>query len=275
VRALARKKEALTLTYPGIVEQPGVTESLLLDELMRKFQSAKRYLRERIFEGYNRKEAVNLAKPFFLSNSRYMRDAFLEAEASISSQRELLPIYVQQNEVKIKHLEQEIDRLSKSKRKDHIDKMEYKKSKVRKLSNQKNYFQYHIDHGTVPKMVDGSKRLFKERKNKKITKEEWRDKRSNAIYARGEKSKGGNENIKLSYVGEDLFDMRILNPLSNKKGDRISFTVRIPEKFVFLMASYLQTGNAYSIRVLRIKGRYEICVTLEGKFRVRLLLIKE
>ena len=29
VKALAKKREALTLTYPGIVEQLGVTESLL------------------------------------------------------------------------------------------------------------------------------------------------------------------------------------------------------------------------------------------------------
>jgi predicted transposase len=260
---MTKKKNSLTFTYPGIVEKPSDAEIFILDELMRKFQSAKRYLRERIFEGYNRKEAVNVAKPFFLSNSRYMRDAFLEAEASISSQKELLPTYVKQNEVNIKHLEQQIDRLSTSKRKKNIGKIEYKKSKMRKLFNQKNYFQYHIDHGTVPKMVDGSKRLLKDLKNKKITKEEWRDKRSNAIYARGEKSKGGNENIKLSYVGEDLFDMRILNPLSNKKGDRISFAVRIPEKFVCFIASYLETGNAYSIRVLRTKGRYEIRLTVE------------
>ena len=40
---------------------------------MRKFQSGKRYLRERIFEDENRKEAVDMAKPLFINNSRYIR----------------------------------------------------------------------------------------------------------------------------------------------------------------------------------------------------------
>ncbi|MCJ7842477.1 hypothetical protein MUB24_16535 [Lederbergia sp. NSJ-179] len=259
---MAKKKVSVHLTYPGIVQDPEETETLILDELMRKFQSAKRYLRERIFEGYNRKEATNLAKPLFIDNTRYMRDAFLEAEASISSQKELLPTYIQDNERKIEKLKNQIIRLSTSNNK--VEKRKYKESQLKKVTKQRDYFQYHVDHGTVPKMVDGSKQLFRELKNGKITKEEWRDKRSNAIYSRGEKSKGGNENIKLFYLGENLFEMRVLNPLRAKRGDRLTFTVRIPDKFAFLIASYLETGEAYSVRILRIKGKYEIRLSLES-----------
>ena len=93
---MSKKKTEQPSTYTGMVMNPSVQESIILDELMRKFQSAKRYLRERIFDGLDRKQAVAKAKPLFLNNSRYMRDAFLEAESSISSQKELLPLYVEQ-----------------------------------------------------------------------------------------------------------------------------------------------------------------------------------
>lgn len=260
---MAKKKDSLLLTYTGIIVTATESDTFILDELMRKFQSAKRYSRERIFEGVNRKETVNRSKPLFLNNSRYMRDAFLEAEASITSQQELLPTYVHQNENKIEKLTKQIERLSKSNKKNKIEKLKSKKAKLKKIKKQTTYYQHHIDNGTVPKIIDGSKQLFRNLTHKKITKEEWRDKRSNAIYSRGEKSKGGNENIKLTYLGENLFEIQILNPLNKKKGDRISFTVRFPDKFVFTIASYLETKEAYSVRVLRENGKYEVHLSLE------------
>ncbi|MBZ5753331.1 hypothetical protein, partial [Metabacillus rhizolycopersici] len=260
---MIKKKSSLTFTYIGVMEKSDDVEMIILDEIMRKFQSGKRYLRERIFEGKNRKEAVDMAKPLFINNSGYMRDAFLEAEASISSQKELLPIYIQQNQLKIAALNEQMTKLAHSKKRNKDKKIKYKQSRIKKLTKQNNYYQYHLDDGTVPKMVDGSKQLFKELVHKKITKEEWRDARSNAVYSRGEKSKGGNENIKLSYLGENLFAMQVLNPFSDKRGERLSFVVCFPDKFVFSMASYLETGKSYSVRILRRKDKYEVHFAME------------
>ncbi|MBZ5751253.1 hypothetical protein, partial [Metabacillus rhizolycopersici] len=260
---MAKKKSSLTFTYIGTMEKSDDVETIVLDEIMRKFQSSKRYLRERIFEGKNRKEAVDMAKPLFINNSRYMRDAFLEAEASISSHKELLPTYIQQNQSKIATLNEQMTKLAHSKKRNKDEKIKYKQARLKKLTKQNNYYQYHLDNGTVPKMVDGSKQLFKELVHKKITKEEWRDARSNAVYSRGEKSKGGNKNIKLSYLGENLFEMRVLNPFSDKRGDRLSFVVCFPDKFVFSIASYLETGESYSVRILRRKDKYEVHFAME------------
>ena len=100
---MAKKKKKLqdektiNLTQTGRITAGKHEEFQTLDVLMRKFESAKRYSRERIFEGYERKETVELSKPKFIPNVRYMRDAFLEADANISSQRENLPRYVEQN----------------------------------------------------------------------------------------------------------------------------------------------------------------------------------
>jgi predicted transposase len=140
---MSKKENEQAITFTGIVVTPPVTESIILDELMRKFQSAKHFLRERIFEGLDRKGAVAKAKLFFLNNSRYMRDAFLEAEASISSQKELLPIYVEQYKTSIQKIEKKIGKIKNSSKSNKEDRILYKKSRIKKLTRKMNYYQYH------------------------------------------------------------------------------------------------------------------------------------
>jgi hypothetical protein len=262
---VAKKKnnDSLTFTYPGVISNPGIEETFILDELMRKFQSGKRFLRERIYEGHQRKDAVHLAKPLFINNSRYMRDAFLEAEAQISSQKELLPIYVEQNKIKLHKLENQIDQLKQSKKKEKEEKMAYKQAKMKKIQKNIHFLEHHIKNNTVPKIVDGSKQRLKRLNKGKMTKEEWRDVRSNELFSRGEKSKGGNENTKLKHVKEEWFELSVLNPLSKKRGDRLFFHVYFPKKFVNKIGAYLHTGEAYSIRLKRKDGKYLVFLTLE------------
>jgi predicted transposase len=63
-----------------------------LDELMRVFCSAKRYAFNRLLEGRNAKDTIkHLPHPFRL-NKRFAEDAVLLAQSLISSQRELLPM---------------------------------------------------------------------------------------------------------------------------------------------------------------------------------------
>lgn len=65
-------------------------------------------------------------------------------------------------------------------KKDAITKLEFK---IRSLNKQKRYYKFYIKANTVPIVVDGKKTM------------------------------GGNENIKLSYLGENRFDVKILNHL--------------------------------------------------------------
>ena len=277
---MAKKKKKLQdektihLTHTGWITDGKHEGFQMLDVLMRKFESAKRYSRERIFEGYGRKETVELSKPKFIPNVRYMRDAFLEADANISSQRENLPRYVEQNKHNVQNAKKRMEQLSKEIerhiKKEEFNQVDYKKQmivykeyKIKKYEKAIRYFQYHIDNGTVPKPVDGTKQLLKDLNKGRISKQEWRNARSNHLYARGEKSKGGNENIKLSFVKDHLFEMSVLNPLSGKKGDRLHFMVQFPDKFVLPIAAYLETGEAYSIRIKRVKGKYLVHLTAE------------
>jgi predicted transposase len=131
---MSNKENEQAITFTGIVINSSASESIILDELMRKFQSAKRYLRERIFDGLDRKSAVAKAKPLFLNNSRYMRDAFLEAEASISSQKELLPLYIEQYKTAIQKIEMKIEKIQNSSKSNKEDLILNKKSRIKKLT---------------------------------------------------------------------------------------------------------------------------------------------
>lgn len=248
-------------THTGIILNPSVTDSTILDQLMRKYQSAKRYIRERIFEGFNRKEAVAKAKPLFLNNSRYMRDAFLESESSISAQKELLPLYVEQYKVAIQKIEKKVEKIKKSSSPKKAEIISAKKSRINKLSKKMNYYQYHIKNDTVPKVVDGTKKRLMLLNKNKITKEVWRDSRTNAIFSRGEASRGGNENIKLRFLQKNLVEMRVLNPQSPRKNDRLHFVVQFSEKSILSILSYLSSGKAYSVRIIREDGKYSVHLT--------------
>jgi predicted transposase len=264
-----KKIEENTLTYPGIVFGAEDQDTLVLDELMRKFKSAERFSRERIFEGLDRKQTVEKTKPLFINNSRYMRDAFLLAEANILSQEELQPMYVEQYKSAIKETEKQIEKIRNSKKKYKEERIAGKLTKIKKLTKKMNFYQHHIDSGTVSKVVDGTKKSLKLLNQGKITKEEWRDSRTNQLYSRGEASKGGNENMKLEYVKDNLFLLHVLNPLSGMRNDRFHLNVKIPEKFVSTILNYLTTGKAYTIKIIRSSGRYHVHISLDSKNEVK------
>ena len=261
---MGKKKKDQVLTYPGQVFDAEDTDLFYIIELMRRFQSSQRFSRERIFDGLTRKEIEEKTKKLFIPNSRYMRDAHLVAEANISSQEELQPMYVVQYKQAIEKIETKIQKLSKSKRKNKDDIIASKQSRVRKLTKKMNFYQHHIDNGTVSKTIDGTKALLRLLNQGKITKSDWREARSNQLFSRGEASKGGNENMKLEHVKDNVFFLRVLNPLSGKKGDRIVLPVRFPDKFVATIVTYLATGKAYTVRLKRHQGKFTVHLSLDS-----------
>src|SRR5690625_633676 len=122
----------ITLTYKGIFKNPDRDELNKLDLLMRKYQSAKRFSRERIFDGLSREETTKKTRELFLPNLRYMRDAFVEAEANISSQKELLPTCVVQHKQNITNLKERINKTNKSKRTNKKEIIDHLRSRINK-----------------------------------------------------------------------------------------------------------------------------------------------
>lgn len=238
----------------------------ILDNLMRLQSSAMRTSYNDITKrSLNRKESTDITAERFINNQRYMRDAFALAEQGLQSQNTLLPMYLEDMlERKRKTTTKicKIESYKKATRKD--ERIRVLKTKVKKIDEKIRFYENHIENGTCPPAVFGGKSNMNLLKLGKLTKDEWVGSRRNALYSIGEKSKGGNENIKLSYLNDNYFSMSILNPLDKKRGSRVSFIVKFPEKMVLDIVSYLTTKESYTIRVIKENDKYSVHLTMSS-----------
>jgi IS605 OrfB family transposase len=210
-----------------------------LDELMRVFGSAKRYAFNRLLEGRNAKDIIKHLSHQFQLNKRFAEDAVLLAQSLISSQRELLPIRLEDVRAKIEKTEKKIDEYRHGrktpKKVDLPTCLDGLHRRLEKWKSKEAELKHHLDHGTIPRVIFGGKENFYKRLKGKITNEEWKDLRSNQLYARGDKSKKGNLNIRLVYDDHtNQWYVEIANPLEQQKGKhapRLRFPVSVPEKY--------------------------------------------
>lgn len=92
-----RMKTTRTCKINSITKEQ--TEALIT--LIRTFESAKRYSFNRLIEGENEKELIKKLQLKYLLNKRFCEDAVLQAQTILSSQKELLPVYLENNQKKL------------------------------------------------------------------------------------------------------------------------------------------------------------------------------
>ena len=80
-----------------------------LIELMRTWCSAMRYSFNRLVEGEKPSTVIKIIQQKFRLNKRYAEDAVLQAQAVISSQKELLPIRIEGVQAKIQKTDRKIE----------------------------------------------------------------------------------------------------------------------------------------------------------------------
>lgn len=238
----------------------------ILDTLMRLQSSAMRTSYNDITKRHlSRKESTAITASRFINNQRYMRDAFALAEQGLQSQSALLPMYLEDMLERKNKTTKKINKIKSYKKAKHkSERIKGLQTKLKKIESKIKFYEQHIERGTCPPAVFGGKSNMRLLKLGKISKEEWINSRRNSLYSVGEKSKDGNENIKLTYLNDNYFSMSILNPLDAKRGSRISFIVKFPEKMVSNIASYLTTKEAYSVRVMKENDKYSVHVTMSA-----------
>jgi IS605 OrfB family transposase len=269
----------------------------LLDELMRVFCSAKRYAFNRLLEGRNAKEIIKHLPHQFSLNKRYAEDAVLLAQSLITSQLELLPMRLEDVQAKIEKTEQKIDDYQHGRKTPkNIDLqtcLDGLYRRLEKLKSKEDELQRHLDQGTVPSVIFGGKQNFYNRLKGNITNEEWKDLRSNQLYARGDKSKKGNLNIRLVY-DDNTYEcyVEIANPLGQPKGKhapRLRLPVSVPEKYedeIIDLVMGEQVGvNAkgksmikhqpYTVEIKRKNGEYYVHLIYEEEVYGRELTYDE
>jgi predicted transposase len=135
-----------------------------INSLMCKYQSAKRMAFNQIVKDKNsyRKEIETYIKERIpVLNTRYMRDAIMEAESIISSQKELLPMYLENNERKVKKSSLKLEKYKsgeiKPKRPLEIVLSGIGK-RIEGLKEKIMVIEEHIKNDTIPCIVFGGKK---------------------------------------------------------------------------------------------------------------------
>jgi IS605 OrfB family transposase len=262
-------------------EDPLVTE-------MRLFCACMRWAFNRLLEGASRDEIKKSGQKLFGLNSRYVDDARLKAQAVLDSQKELLELEIEETEKKLgqarKKLGLAMRKLARAKKKgaapEVIEKLclavKGRNNRVAFLEKKLAELETHRENGTIPKVVFGGRKLWKRVCKGRATQEEWWAARKNRLYSRGDGTKGGNPNIKVTYHEGEFYLAVTISHLSEKVGKdvlgrpkmsrapRVEGRLWLPEKHRDLVRMWLAVKLPYTVELVRtLEGRYIVHLTFD------------
>jgi len=259
-------------TARGIILQLNETQKSFLDNLMEHYCAAVRWSFKRLLDGWKVQNIRLNVQAKFNLNSRQANDAVYDAQSTIKSQHELVKIHYENAKAKAQFTEK---RIAKAKSPAKIDKLQKRLDKEqRKLAK----WQHYLETNTFPPVVFGGKKLFQKRCNGNITREEWREARSNRYLSRGDKTKGGNLNTRLYEIDNQIYLDIAAQPVQTSKSvryNRITVPVYLAHKpskktgginginYRQIVLNHLQTGAAYQVEIIRRNGKYYIHVAIE------------
>jgi len=268
--------ESVRLTFQGKLLEVKEEERVEIDDLMRRFQSAKRTAFKRFLGGTIKEKGIEkeVVEKFIL-NLDYARSAISDAKAIMDSQKELLPYYIENYEGKIRKSKKKLEKCRfKLKRKGLL-------LRIKKYEGKRDVLKQHLEKGTGPKVIFGRRSNFELLIKGEITKEEWRELRSNQVYSKGHANQKGNRNLRVTYEeNENRFYLWINYPSKEvgKRGRKQKYKLFVPEPFKPYILSGLETEKKtigkrkeiaiankkpHTVRVIRKKGEYYVHITVE------------
>ncbi|TLM99204.1 IS200/IS605 family element transposase accessory protein TnpB, partial [bacterium] len=259
-------------TVRGVILQVMEVQKNFLDNLMVRYCAAVRWSFKRLLDGWKLQDIRISVQAKFSLNSRQANDAVYDAQSTIKSQYELVKLYYENVKAKVEFTEK---RIAKAKSPAKIANLQKRLDKEqRKLAK----WQHYLETNTFPPVVFGGKKLFLERCKGNITREEWREARSNRYLSRGDKTKGGNLNTRLYEVDGQIYLDIAAEPVQTGKAvryNRITVPIYLAHKpskktgminginYRQMVLNYLKTGDAYQVEILRRDGKYYVHVTIE------------
>lgn len=259
-----------------------------LDTEMRLFCSCTRWSFNRLLEDASREELKRKGQTAFGLNSRFCDDAILKTKEIIASQRELLKLEIEETETKLararKKLGRAMKKLNKAEEKGAapgvLEKLRImvngRNTRVSSLEKKLGELKTHEDNGTIPKVVFGGKKLWKRVCRGRTTREEWRAARRNRLYSRGDETKGGNPNMKVSCRDGEFRLVVTISHLSEQvsvdakgrpkmsRAPRVEGRLWLPEKYRDLVRIWLAMRLPYTVELIRTsEGRYLVHLTFD------------
>lgn len=259
-----------------------------LETEMRLFCSCRRWAFNRLLESVPRDEIKKTGQELFGLNSRYVDDARLKAQSLLDSPKALLELEIEETENKLRRARKKLGltmkKLTKAEEKENMpintDKLRLtvkgQNNRVASLEKKLLELKTHRQNGTIPKVVFGGKKLWKKTCQGRVSREEWRAARKNRLYSRGDETKSGNPNIKVSCV-DGQFRMAVtISHLSEETGTdklgrpkmsrapRVEGRLWLPEKHRDLVRIWLAMKLPYTIELVRnIENRYIVHLTFD------------
>jgi IS605 OrfB family transposase len=209
----------------------------------------------------------------------------LKAKAIIESQRGLVALEIEETETKLARARKKLSWAEKDLGKAveandpvKIEKAERavhgRKARVKRLKTKLDELKTHQNNGTIPTVVFGGRSLWKRVCRGRATKEEWRNARQDRLYARGDETKGGNPNIKISYRSGEFALSVTISHLSEQTGTdsrgrpvmtrapRVEGKLWLPEKHRLKVWELLLLGTPYTVELIRGRdGRYRVHIS--------------
>lgn len=135
-------------------------------------------------------------------------------------------------------------------------KLKYQSLNTRQISDAVNQAQSLYSRVKDKKVIFGGKKNWNKLIKGKISNDEWKNKRDNQIYSRGDRTKKGNPNIRLLNKNGD-FCLRVT--VGNRKFEE--YKLFIPDKFKERLFSLFDSGNSYNVRLLKKdKQHYRVVI---------------
>ncbi|MHB9144313.1 MAG: IS200/IS605 family accessory protein TnpB-related protein, partial [Symbiobacteriia bacterium] len=196
----------------------------LLVDLMARYSAAERYAYAHRLRGEATLDLEKVAAAKFGLNSRYAKDAVFAANALIAAQTELVKLREKEWAGKFKQAKVKLAKAKTAQSKAGLT------AKVAKRERRWLYWYRHRQAGTHPPVIFGGRKLFYKRCAGKISAAEWKESRSGRLVSRGDKTKGGNLNLRLIPGGPGGALLEVALPNGNRAAPRVQLAVYLPRK---------------------------------------------
>jgi len=182
----------MQITIRGELVQITNEQRQAIDNLMRTYSAAKRYAFNRYNDNLTSEDHLidnNLKKQLmetFGLNARYSYAAMMDAKEVITSQRKLIPLELKDIESKIGKSKRKLKKVKDRLRRKGIE------DRIKKLEKKRDFYKKHLKDGTIPHVIFGGKKTFRDLKNpdlsseeREVARENWKDSRTNQLYSIG------------------------------------------------------------------------------------------
>jgi len=257
---MPKSDETLTTTLIGewIISEKDKKD---VDLEMRLFQCAVRTAFNRLLEGMDRGYVEKAVYSMFHINYRYAKDAVMQAQSIIDSQKELVKQHKTEKEHAIKGLRKKIEGQKNEAKREKIS------AKIEQLQEEITVLSSHIDAQTIPKVIFGGRENFEKRIQGKISNADWKNLRNNKLYSRGDKSKEcGNLNTRIEMDNEGFsLSLAISHKVEKPKtAPRVNGKLFLDVRHRERLREHLEDGGIYSVELIRgIENKYRVHITFD------------